>query len=339
METLTSNLPSTQDQAAIESRVGSYTLSQVVDQQLWKSKELAKVANVTFPTTALDQLPPLHRPSISLIEVNTAANSKDTYRISGGQMGLSKHVILKMLNAAGASYRTEKLTKDSDLDNIRWAAYVWGRLPDGTPHQAQGSKAWSWEKCQMEMKPEQAKQYRQFADEQTETKALLRAARAFLNIQTSYSQEELQKPFLVARSVVDTSNPVVQQAAAEVMKESMKALFGPSAPVDAPQLDVPKFTALPAEATDDEFAEDGVFTADDDFDPLAMGDEADPLEEGQQLTIDEQIQEMASTPEGKNALIAACKHNGRNGLKGASDAVKMAVLQDAITVLGGGMLL
>lgn len=247
-------------------KVGQYPLNQILEQQLYKSAELAQVANVLFPVTALDQIQPLHKPSLSVIQVNTAQTSKDTYFISGQQLGLSKHVILKMLKAAGACVRTQKLTLDSDLDRIRYTAIVWGKLPDGTMHQEQATKFWSWEKCQEDFirkalakgksKEEglrNALQYREFADEQTETKAILRAARAWLNLQTSYSREELSKPFLIARSVpdIDLSDPEIKRMATQRMLDSTFALYG--APAEAPMLPPVDMGAVPDEPGDEEY--------------------------------------------------------------------------------------
>lgn len=240
--------------------------------------KLAQVANVCFPATALDNMPPMHKPSPTVIRVDTAAISKDTYQIPGSdQLGLSKHVLLKMLTAAGCSWRTRKLTTDSDLDNIRWVAEIWRRLPDGTFQQGQGSKAWSWQKClddfvrKAVQKPKQSEteaqaeqrgkknalQYREFADEQTETKALLRAARAILNIKTSYAAQELQKPFLFLKVVpdLDVNDPEIKRMLAQRLVDSTFALYPQSE--NAPAL--PAFPEPSAEPTTAEFDEDESF--------------------------------------------------------------------------------
>jgi len=251
-----------------ELTIGGYSLPTIIERQLWKSDELAKVVNITFPVTALDVLPPMHVVSLTLIRVDRDPARKDAYWIKDeykdnkgvrqpAQYGLSKHVIEMMLNAAGASHRTQKLTPDSDLDLIRHAAFCWGKLPDGTFHSAQRSKAWSWVKCQTEMTPAQARQYREKADEQTETKALLRAATSFLNIKRAYSPEELDKPFLIARSVpfFDLSDPEIKRMVAQRMVDSMFALYGaPEAAPALPPLSVPE---LPAEASPEEFEDNG----------------------------------------------------------------------------------
>lgn len=242
---LAQQTPTTQS-SAIEVRVGGHTLAEIVDRQLWKSDELAKVANITFPITALDVLPPNHVPSLSVIRVNPDPKAGDVYAV-GGQLALRKHVLLKIANAGGIHIRTRKVSPRHDLDNIEWEAIAFGRLPDGTPISVKCSKTWSWAKCQQEMKPAQAAQYRQFADEQTETKAILRAVRAGMNLKTGYTPEEIRKPFLVARAVFapDMSDP-------EVRKVVLQSQLQPSAALYGPALDGFASLPTPTELVDDE---------------------------------------------------------------------------------------
>lgn len=214
---------------AHEIRVGDWSLSHIVRERLWKSESLSRIANVCFPPTALDDLPPFHRPALSVIVVDSDPAAREVYEVGDGLFMLAKPVVLRMLSAAGASWRTQKLTPESDLDNIRWTAVVWGRLPDGTYHQGQASRAWSWEKCQESMKPRQALQYRMYADEQTETKALLRAARGFLCLKTTYTAAELSRPFLFARARLDpdTRDPEIRRLVVERALEARLALYAP----------------------------------------------------------------------------------------------------------------
>lgn len=239
---------------------------------------LAQFANVMFPPTALDAIPPMMKPSATIVKVDMTKNargyyeSKDVYFITSDQLGLSKPVILRMLRAAGASAETRKLSPRTDLDNIRWGAWVWGRSPDGSMQIEPGSKSWSWQKCQDDFvrkavaKPREgetpegsrargldnARQYREFADEQTETKALLRAARAWLGLQTSYKPADLEKPFAFLKAVPDPdlSDPEIKRLYAEKMIDSMGALYGPGMLSALPKPDLP---ALPAEAEESEF--------------------------------------------------------------------------------------
>lgn len=332
------------DLAKRDVKVGQYGLATIIENQLWKTDELQKVANVVFPVTALDALPPMHKPSVSVITVNADERSKDIYGVGSGQFGLAKAVILKMLNAGGASYRTEKLTPNSDLDNIRWVAQVWGKLPDGTFHSAQGSKAWSWIKCQEQMSASQAKMYRQFADEQTESKALMRAARAFLNIKTSYTKEELAKPFLIARSVpdIDTSDPEIKRMVAQKMIDSTFALYGE--PAAAPSLPPPPITALPPMPTDEEFDEDdtdgGTYRpteqvlgetpeteAEEDYNPFA---EEEQMTESE---VDAQLKQVAKSTAnggiGAEAFRDLLEQLGIARLVGVPLDIKIDILQKA----------
>ena len=237
--------------------------------------EMAKVANVTFPQTAIDAIPPMHKPTPALVAVDMSEKTKDTYYITRDTRGLSKHVIMKMLAAAGCQCKAKKLTPDSSLDLIRWTAVISRRGPDGMTHKFQGSKAWSWQKCQEDFirkavdkpqqgeSPEQAKArglknamaYREFADEQTETKAILRAARGILSLKTSYSPEELAKPFLFLRIVpdLDLSDPEIKRMVAQKAVDSVFAIYG--APDESPALP-PTAMEPPAEPDPSEFEED-----------------------------------------------------------------------------------
>ena len=366
-----------------QAKVGDYALNDVLERELWKSQELARVANITFPVTALDSLPPMHKPSLTIVTVNTERKSKDTYFITSDQLGLSKPVILKMLNAAGANVMTRKLTRDTDLEFIRWQALVWGRLPDGTPHQISASKAWNATKSREDFirkaveKNAKAKseykvseqearakglnaalQYREFADEQTESKAILRAARAFLNIQTSYSPEELQKPFLIAKSVpsLDTTDPEIKRMVAQELVKSSFALYG-GAQGALPQ---PQFPDLTDVADDTEFDETDADFREEPIDSEASATtEAEPASDATDQGADEdEYNPFAETPEKSDAdmqadaeaaldarLLALGKPNTQGGiggrlaeivkshgletLKGVSHDMKLVIVEEA----------
>lgn len=332
--------------------------------------QLAQMANVTFPPTALDNLPPMHKPSPSVIRVDTGQQSKDTYTITREQLGLSKHTILKMLTAAGCSWRTRKLTPDNDLDNIRWMAEVWRRLPDGAFQTGQGSKAWNWSRCQEDFTrkavekprdnetPEQsrargmksAQQYREFADEQTESKALLRAARAILNIKTSYSPAELAKPFLFLRVVpdLDMSDPEIKRMTAQKLIDSTFAIYGQAEA--APQLPPPAIADFPAEPTEAEFQEDDEpaagpvdsvrneeAEADPNYDPFKEEAAAQPQPAGGDIEaeIDAAIAATAKrVPRGKFRELLE-KH-GLASLTSASFDQRVAFLEDLKIIAAGG---
>ena len=132
-------------------------------------------------------------------------------RSAAARWGSRSRSSWKMLNAAGASVQTRKISDRSDLDVIEWQATVSGYTPDGQHHCQTASKTWIWEKVKAEKGGDQQ---RKFADEICETKAILRAARAFLTFQTSYTAPELDLPFLIATAVpdLDMSDPDVKAA-------------------------------------------------------------------------------------------------------------------------------
>lgn len=299
---------------ALAVRVGTHSLTEIVERQLWKSDELAKVANVTFPVTALDHLPPNYVPSLSVIRVDPSPASKDTYSV-GGSKALSKHVLLKMANAGGLHIRTRKISPRHDLDNIEWEAVALGRLPDGTPISVKCSKSWSWTKCQEEMKEGQARQYRQFADEQTETKAILRAVRAAMNLKTSYTPEEIAKPFLIARSVFspDMSDPEVRKMVTMEQLRSQTALYGGNigpAQAESDLASLPEPTELPDE--EDEEAVQTPAADDDDYDPF--NEDAEPADDVDDAEFDPAFDPEAEAEALREKLAALAKKRADGGI-------------------------
>lgn len=332
----TQSLAKTEPGQQLAVRVGNHTLTQIVEQQLWKSDELAKVANVTFPVTALDHLPPNHAPSLSVIRVDPNPASKDTYNVSG-QKALSKHVLLKMANAGGLHIRTRKISPRHDLDFIEWEAVAMGRLPDGTPISVKCSKSWSWAKCQEEMSEKQAKEYRKFADEQTETKAILRAVRAAMNLKTSYTPEEIAKPFLIARSVFspDMSDPEVRRMVTREQLRSQGMLY-PGGQQDQDDLaSLPEPTELPDEPEDEDYEP---FKQDDEeFNPDQQAEQGfDPA--AQAAALEEKIAAMGRRASeggiGKTLAHVLARYNVQHW-KGLSLDQLQAIYDDAVAVREG----
>jgi hypothetical protein len=319
---------------------------------------LAQVANVTFPATAIDNIPPMHKPSPALVMVDMAEKSKDTYFITGEQRGLSKHVLMKMLTAAGCSWQTRKLTPESDMDHIRYQAVVSRRLPDGLYQQGEGSKSWHWEKCREEFirkalaKPKNgeseeqaearglngARQYLDFADEQTETKALLRAARAILNLQTSYTPEQLAKPFLFLRIVLDPdmSDPEVKAAYINASLGATKALYAPPADF-TPRPELPAAFPEPGpEAEEEGGAEDAQFAGEEDGDFKPDAEAVDP--EVDRLALEQKVAALAKASSsggiGKQ-MGAVLEKFGVRTWVGASLDTLQAIYDDAMVIKGG----
>lgn len=343
----TQSLAKTEPGQQLAVRVGNIPLAEIVEKQLWKSDELAKVANVTFPVTALDHLPPNHAPSLSVIRVDPNPASKDTYNVSG-QKALSKHVLLKMANAGGLHIRTRKISPRHDLDFIEWEAVAMGRLPDGTPISVKCSKSWSWAKCQEEMSEKQAKEYRKFADEQTETKAILRAVRAAMNLKTSYTPEEIAKPFLIARSVFspDMSDPEVRRMVTREQLRSQGMLY-PGGQQDQDDLaSLPEPTELPEEDEEERDYIDATaadVADDEDYDPFKVDEPKedtafDPAAEA--AALEEKIAALAKRASeggiGQKMALVLQKYGVRTWQGGSLDLLQ-SIHDDALAVKEGRM--
>lgn len=331
-------------QAAIEQhkggapivQVGTYSLAEVVQKQLWKDPTALKgKANVLFPITALDDLPPMMRPSLTVVHVDSDVSRREVYPVGGGKLGLSKPVVMKMLNAAGASVSTRKLTPATSIDVIEWQATVEGYTPDGQRHSQTATKTWIWEEVQASCSENEAKQQRKFANEICETKAILRAARAFLNIQTSYTASELQLPFLIAKAVpdLDPNDPDVKKAmiakatgATDALYPAQSALPEPAGPIiDAEVVDKPQ-AAQPAAPPDSEEA----------YNPEEEP-QSDPLEE-QRLALEAKVAAMAKSAKeggiGKTLGKVLAKYNTRTWVGQSLDALT-AILDDCEAVREG----
>lgn len=268
--------------------VGDRSLAEVVQNQLWKDPTALKgKANVLFPITALDDLPPMMRPSLTVVHVEPNPAAREVYDVGSGKLGLSKPVIMKMLNAAGASVSTRKLTPSSSIDVIEWQATVSGYTPDGQYHSQTATKTWIWEEVQKNCKEFEAKQQRKFANEICETKAILRAARAFLNIQTSYTAPELNLPFLIAKAVpdLDPNDPDVKKAMIAKATGATDALYPqPALPQGEPEGPVIDAEVVHKPQNSEPAA------SDEEYNPET--EQADSLEE-QRLAMEAKVAAMA----------------------------------------------
>ena len=314
-------------------RIGGYTKAEIVSQGLWRDPNaLRGKANVTFPITALDDLPPFTKPALSVVTVN--ADSADAYSVGGGKFGLSKNVIMQMLNARGISVEsTRKLTPPSDLDHIEYQATVVYQDMHGRTMRQTATRTWDWQKVQEVSTPGEAKAQRKFADEMTETKAILRAARAALNIRTSYTKEELALPFLIANVVpdLDPNDPEVRKAMIAKATGTAQMLY-------------PEQQALPAQtlpeipADDEEDFESGeAQPAQPAYDPLA--EESAPVQQtdpsaGIEAELDAKIGQLVTAIGPDKFKSVLTKHN-ITGLKGASIDLKQLVIESAEAVRDG----
>lgn len=260
----------------------------------YKTALAQEQANILFPATAFDVVPPMMRPHLQVIVVDPDPKKKDVYPISGSdsEFGLHKVAILRILAAAGFSYRTEK-DSESTTDYRRFTATVFGKNAVGAEVSATQSATWLWDDHYeanlslatrknypnpKEWATKRTLEERAYADERTESRALLRAVRQIMALRTAYTKDRLELPFVVGRLVpdLDMSDPVQRQVAAQNALGAANALY-------------PQTPALPTTSTEESHEEeipDAQFTADTEADPADI--DYDPFKKSAQ-SDEEQI--------------------------------------------------
>lgn len=185
--------------------------------------------NLVSPATSCASLPEGCEVGLAAVAVDTSKQAKEVYDIAGGQLGLSKVVLDRIAAAAGISWdphlsrrlddgshphycrfhvvgryrhfdgqlQTIQATKEMDLrDGSAQVDGMWER------YRASKAKWDSGNRGRMKYPPkeptDQIREQRIHIEAHAETKARMRAIRS-LGIKTSYTEEELRKPFVVAR--------------------------------------------------------------------------------------------------------------------------------------------
>lgn len=171
----------------------------------------ARQVHLVAPAPAVASVPDGCAISFSTVAIDPEA---ETYKIAGGgeKRGLSKCALDKIAHAAGVSwdaYLSRRLDDGSDPRYVDFVAVGRYRQFDGSVTMISGRKvmdlrdgsatvAVMHDRSKGGDATREISQMRSFILEHAETKARLRAIRS-LGIRTSYSQEDLAKPFVVAR--------------------------------------------------------------------------------------------------------------------------------------------
>lgn len=220
-----------------------------------RANEILQAASEQFhlvsPASSVGSLPEGCEIATAFVQVDRA---NETYDVGAGKRGLAKVALDRIAAAAGVSWdpvASCRLDDGSDPYYCLFRAVGTMRGFDGTPVTITGTK-------EMDLRPqspqvvaleERARAKHKSADLQiremrlhvlahAESKARLRAIRS-VGIRTSYSDADLEKPFLVARLVFTgrTQDPTLEREfalmRAQAMLGSVTALYG-AAP--APQL-------------------------------------------------------------------------------------------------------
>lgn len=231
---------------------GTYSEAHLINDRLrWAQQE----AHLVSPATAAGSLPDGCGVAFCMVLVDSRA---DGYPIEGGKVGLSKTALQKIGAATGISWDPHESGRQDDGSNphyCRWKAVGAYRSFDGQVQTVVAEKELDLRDGSpqvLHLKPKQLEMMRQFIQGHCETKAQLRAIRS-LGIKTSYTQEELTKPFVCARVMFTgrSKDPEMQREFSRMTAESFlgggRALYGaprvtqparlPQPPIDATSSD------------------------------------------------------------------------------------------------------
>lgn len=239
-----------------------------------KLQQAQAFGHLVSPATDVGQLPEGCTIALSAVLVDI---ENETYKLPGGKQGLGKPALDKIAGAAGVSWdpnHTRRMDNGRDPHYVHFKAVGTVRLFDGMVRVITGevevdARAGSPQIDEIRTKAEkraaerpnepndggasQILELRKFILRHAESKAKLRAIRS-LGVRTSYSANDLAKPFIVARVMFtgQTEDPMMRQMFGQMIAASFlggsQALYG--APVQVIQAPQPiAATALPAQAS------------------------------------------------------------------------------------------
>lgn len=210
-------------------------------------------AHLVAPATACDVVPEGCAVALSVVTIDP---ENDTYDVGMGKRGLSKAALDRLGAAAGISWdATQSRRLDDGRDPHYCVYYAVGtyRHFDGAEQQITGTKEMDLRagSPQLEALEERARAKGKSADAQiremrlhilahAETKAKLRATRS-IGIRSSYTREELSRPFVVAKLMFTghSDDPEIRHMFAAKRADAMlgggRALYGvPPVPAALP---------------------------------------------------------------------------------------------------------
>lgn len=210
-----------------------------------------KQFHLVSPASSVGSLPEGCEVATSFVQVD---RENETYDVGGGKRGLAKVALDRIASAAGISWdpiASCRLDDGSDPYYVSFRAVGTMRGFDGTPVTIVGTKEMDLRprSPQLDSLEQKAKAKGKSSDAQVremrlhilghaESKARLRAIRS-IGIRTSYTPDELAKPFLIARLVFTgrTDDPELGRAFAMVRANAM--LGGMAAMYGAPAAQLP----------------------------------------------------------------------------------------------------
>ena len=248
--------------------------------------ELSARYNVLTPVRQVSHVPMGHAVVLSAVNIDPreAREGGETFRVDGGRRALSKSALDKLASAAGVSWvpeRSGRLDNASDPHYCHFRAVGVLTDLDGAERVISGEKEMdlrdgSPQVAELERIAEkkgrsaegQVSQMRLHILAHAESKAKLRAVRQACCVRGGYTQQDLQRPFVVPRLVEtgDFGDPDLNREYARLKMRKMLGMGGPAESLFGPPDPTPGLgraeptTAVGAghsrrEATDAEFTE------------------------------------------------------------------------------------
>lgn len=204
--------------------------------------------NVLAPRTHMDGLPAGTRLAITEVMVNPDKNAGEVFPIAGGQLLIGKPKLDAISAGAGISWLEEKRT-DPNTHPHYVEMFVRGKVTDfdGTVREITGTKAIDLRedagggipgkdydeivtKARGARTPRdpsgQLMEARKFIHEIAASKAKNRAIASALGIKRSYTREQLGRPFVIPKLVLDTNHPAAQDVVLANLSGATAALYG-----------------------------------------------------------------------------------------------------------------
>lgn len=210
-------------------------------------ERLATQANLVTPIASLDYIPQMHRVSFRVVVIDATLRSvkrgdktyevgTDTYRdpkfCEPNERALTKTGVLKIFRAAGIDVVESRRVDDrSDGLMVAWRVVIDVPELDGRLTRYVGTKELDFRPGSpsiARMSEAARVQAASVILENAETKAMLRAARAALQLRQKYTLEELAKPFVIPMLVpdLDASDPEIKRMIAAKALRLENVLYG-----------------------------------------------------------------------------------------------------------------
>lgn len=263
----------TRDNNSLAWVIGSYNRA---DEANLRMRWAVDNCHVITQATSIGELAEGLGLALSVVNIDTGHDG-DTYPTDGGCLALTKSALQRCGHAAGLSWDPRHSGRQDDGSHphyCRWRAVGFYKAFDGgviTLCEEKELDLRDGSPQAVEMldcnRPKQLAQMRQHIQAHTETKAQLRVIRS-LGIKTSYTPDELRKPFVAARVMFtgQSDDPETRrmfaQATAAAMLGGQRTLYGVPDPAPAaalpannsgsrePQSPPPPLGSVPADRDD-----------------------------------------------------------------------------------------